>query len=125
MIIPEKICKRCKKPFVAAPQHRYKIGNDWYCRYNCYIADFKEIEEKSKQKLKPAANCKSDPRPVRQYRKGVRLYDQEGKLLAEYRTLTEASDRLGYSIATLSRCCAGERNYPIKGYVLKYGEGKR
>lgn len=38
-----KICKRCGKMFIPAPQHLYKIQKDgksnYYCSYNCWRKD--------------------------------------------------------------------------------------
>jgi hypothetical protein len=35
-IIKEKRCKKCKKKFIAAPQHVYKENGSYYCSWTCY-----------------------------------------------------------------------------------------
>ena len=32
----EKKCAECGKTFVSAPEHIFKIGNSWFCKWTCY-----------------------------------------------------------------------------------------
>ena len=36
-ILREKKCDKCKKIFLAAPMHRYKAHNHYYCSWTCYL----------------------------------------------------------------------------------------
>lgn len=35
-IIPTKTCRKCKKKFIAAPEHRFREKGAWYCSWTCY-----------------------------------------------------------------------------------------
>ena len=36
-LIPEKRCRKCKKMFIAAPEHIYREGSAFYCSWTCYL----------------------------------------------------------------------------------------
>lgn len=33
----EKVCKKCKKRFIAAPEHIYRVDHKFYCSWTCYL----------------------------------------------------------------------------------------
>jgi hypothetical protein len=52
-------------------------------------------------------------------RKEAIQLDLEGNLLAEYKSVSEASKITGVSKTCISRCCRGERD-KSGGYIWKY-----
>lgn len=34
---PEKHCKKCGKLFIPAPEHIYREGSKFYCKWSCYL----------------------------------------------------------------------------------------
>ena len=46
-MLPEKTCKKCGKRFLPAPEHRFRVGNKWYCKWTCYLhRNDKEVKMK-------------------------------------------------------------------------------
>lgn len=35
--IPEKYCAKCGKLFIPAPEHIFKYGSKYYCKWTCYL----------------------------------------------------------------------------------------
>ena len=46
----EKKCKKCGKCFLPAPMHIYKVRQNYYCSWTCYLhRDDKEKNEDDKR----------------------------------------------------------------------------
>jgi hypothetical protein len=104
--IKSEICPTCKKPFVPAPEHRYKIGFVKYCKPSC--VPIKAPEKKSKYKKVGYAN----PRPVI-------AYTLEGKRIGTFPTIAEAGRALGIDPGGIRKVCDGKIKSTHK-YTFKY-----
>lgn len=36
-VLPEKYCAKCGKRFIPAPEHIFKAGSKYYCKWTCYL----------------------------------------------------------------------------------------
>lgn len=46
----EKVCRKCKKRFIAAPGHVYKEGRKYYCSWTCYLhKNDREVQKNDKR----------------------------------------------------------------------------
>lgn len=36
-VLPEKYCAKCGKSFIPAPEHIFKCGSKYYCKWTCYL----------------------------------------------------------------------------------------
>lgn len=45
-ILRVKKCKKCGKRFIAAPEHRFHVGEKFYCSWTCYLHRDDKVEKK-------------------------------------------------------------------------------
>ena len=37
LLLPEKKCRKCGKVFIPAPEHQFRVGKAYYCKWTCYL----------------------------------------------------------------------------------------
>lgn len=57
--------------------------------------------------------------------KKVEQYDETGRLLNEYNSISDCSRKTGYSISLISRCCNKYNMNKAYGYVWKFKKSER
>lgn len=96
----EKICNKCKKVFIPAPEHIYKDGDNIYCSWTCY-------------------NHRKDGVATHGPRM-VEVYDKDGDLTRRFASVRKAADFTGFNEQTIREACRTGRLY--QGFIWKYKE---
>jgi hypothetical protein len=96
----ERICSRCGKNFIPAPQHVFVDGRAIYCSWTCF-------NRRNDNKKKKKKNY-------------VELYTESGFLLKRFPSAEDAAEITGCCVKKIRNACkTGE---PYKGFLWKYKE---
>ena len=107
LVFREEKCPICGKKFIAAPQHVFKYSETRHiCSYPC-MQEYRRRQEK-------LANKKMIP---------VEMVDYDGKVIARFKSLDEASNELDYDMTTLRMCILRGNKSRRFGYYFRFAKG--
>ena len=96
----EHKCPKCGKIFIPAAQHRYKIGDTYWCKWTCYL--HRDDNENTSRARK------------------IEVYDEWGDLLRTFNSAKEVDEQLGYPEHGVMDACRLGTKY--KGFYWRYKE---
>lgn len=98
----ERICDKCGKIFIPAPQHIFVDEKKIYCSWTCY---------NHREESKPSKGRKI---------KKIELYSESGNLLKVFTSATDAAEKTGYLANAIRDACREHK--PYMGFIWKYRE---
>lgn len=104
-LIIERLCSRCGKNFIVAPEHMYrdeKKPSLIYCSYTCWIHSDDDKPKKKKGTV---------PKMVEQY-------SMAGELIRVYQSSNQAADYIGCCTGKLQAAC--RKGNIFMGYKWRY-----
>lgn len=127
-----KKCSYCGKEFPITPEWAYKRGNKKFCSYPCSNADFKETEQRERERKE--LNKKRAQERYERYKAGIIVnsgqkvqkravlgFKVSGEFIGRFETVRDAAIAAKVAPSSIVNVAKGKRK-SVSGYIWRYAD---